>query len=103
MIPSRPDHHGNPTPDLRHRRVAQANSRPGEVRQLLYMAVVAAIMAMSARSIQWLRSDRRIPYRKVGHLVRFDQPIHLAWAMSTGLKEVSVSAMSAAAVNGRAG
>ena len=76
MIPSRPDHHRTPTPDLPQRRVAQANSRPVEVRQLLDMAVVAAIMAMSAHSIQWLRSERRIPYRKVGHLVRFDQPKH---------------------------
>jgi len=37
------------------------------------MPVVAAIMATSVRHIQRLVNERRIPYRKVGQSLRFDQ------------------------------
>jgi hypothetical protein len=40
------------------------------------MAVVAAIVATSVRRIQHLVSERRIPYRKVAHFVRFDRQDH---------------------------
>lgn len=54
-------------------------SRPAEVPQLLDMATVAATMATSVRHIQRLVSERRIPYLKVGHFVRFDQSELAAW------------------------
>ena len=47
--------------------------------QLLDMAAVAAIMATSVRHIQRLVSERRIPYIKVGHFVRFDESEVVAW------------------------
>jgi excisionase family DNA binding protein len=43
------------------------------------MQGVAAIMATSVRHIQRLVSERRIPYLKVGHFVRFDQAEIVAW------------------------
>ena len=43
------------------------------------MTAVAAIMATSVRHIQRLVSERRIPYIKVGHFVRFDQAEIVAW------------------------
>ena len=43
------------------------------------MAAVADIMATSVRHIQRLVSERRIPYLKVGHFVRFDQSEIIAW------------------------
>jgi len=36
-------------------------------------------MATSVRHIQRLVSERRIPYVKVGHFVRFDQAELTAW------------------------
>ena len=65
-------------------RVAPKTGRPrtsrlAEVPQLLDMATVAAIMATSVRHIQRLVSERRIPYVKVGHFVRFDQSELVAW------------------------
>jgi excisionase family DNA binding protein len=43
------------------------------------MAAVAALMATSVRHIQRLVSERRIPYLKVGHFVRFDQAEIVSW------------------------
>lgn len=55
------------------------NSSSAKVPQLLDMAAVADIMATSVRHIQRLVSERRIPYLKVGHFVRFDQSEIIAW------------------------
>lgn len=54
-------------------------SRSVEVPQLLDMAALAATMSTSVRHIQRLVSERRIPYVKVGHFVRFDQSEIVAW------------------------
>lgn len=57
--------------------------RRHDVPQLLDLRAVAGRLALSERHVRRLVSERRIPYLKVGHLLRFD-PIEIAeWLEAT--------------------
>jgi excisionase family DNA binding protein len=52
---------------------------PAPLPALLDIAALAAWLGTSPRHIRRLVAERRIPYLKVGHLIRFDPPEIHAW------------------------
>ena len=45
---------------------------PGLSRRLMDVETLATILGVGVRQVRWLVVERRIPYVKVGHYVRFD-------------------------------
>lgn len=51
----------------------QGTGRKAEQRPLLVMEDVAELLCVGVRHVRRLVAERRIPYLKWGHLLRFDQ------------------------------
>jgi excisionase family DNA binding protein len=60
-----------PTPDRQ--------DHPVELPRLLDITALAAHLGVNARHIRRLVAERRIPYIKWGHLIRFDPDEIAAW------------------------
>lgn len=55
------------------------HDRPTELPRLLDITTLASHLGVNARHIRRLVAERRIPYVKWGHLVRFDPDEIAAW------------------------
>jgi excisionase family DNA binding protein len=53
-----------------------------ELRKLLTVSEAAHLLSVKPRTIYAWVAERRIPYHKVGRLLRFDQTKLLAWMAS---------------------
>jgi excisionase family DNA binding protein len=59
--------------------VVQSAEGKGQRRELVGIEVVAGMLGVGVRHVRRLVADRRIPYLKWGHLLRFD-PVEIeAW------------------------
>jgi excisionase family DNA binding protein len=54
-------------------------ARPAELPRLLDITTLASHLGVNARHIRRLVAERRIPYIKWGHLIRFDPDEVAAW------------------------
>lgn len=54
-------------------------TRPVELPRLLDITTLASHLGVNARHIRRLVAERRIPYIKWGHLIRFDPDEVAAW------------------------
>jgi len=72
-----------PNPDVR-----RSTNAPG---RLLDMVEVADWLATTPRHVQRLVTERRIPFVKVGHFVRFDRADVTAWIEGQKTPEVGIA------------
>jgi excisionase family DNA binding protein len=56
-------------------------SRPSDSEKLLTVPEIAALLRVKPATIYVWVSKRLIPYRKVGHLTRFDRDEILRWTL----------------------
>lgn len=56
-----------------------SGTSPMDVRRLISVHAAAAYVGLSVYTIYTMVSQRRIPYVKVGRLVKFDVPMLDAW------------------------
>ncbi len=57
----------------------QSATNPIELPQLLDLTAVAALLGVETRHVRRLVAERRIPFVKRGHLLRFDPADIRAW------------------------
>lgn len=82
-----------PTPPLS---ATARGDRPGQLPRLVSIEAVAEHLGVSVRHVRRLVYERRIPYVKWGHLVRFDVDDVNAW-----VAESRVAAVDPAPPGGR--
>ena len=77
--------HTSPRPSTTHR------SRPGQLPRLVSIEAVAEHLGVSVRHVRRLVYERRIPYVKWGHLLRFDVDDVNAWVAGSRIAAVDPS------------
>jgi excisionase family DNA binding protein len=78
-----------------HRKARQAEQRP-----LLGIAEVAELLGVGVRHVRRLVADRRIPYLKWGHLLRFD-PVEIEGWLDEARRPVKPEVVAMPAIHVR--
>ncbi len=75
---------------------ARRDTRPrGELPRLVSIEQIAEHLGVSVRHVRRLVFERRIPYVKWGHLVRFDIDEVIAWVTSSRVAAVNDATIGA--------
>ena len=64
---------------MSQRIVEQSRKTPGQESRLLTPEQCAAFLQIEVNTLYVMKSQGRIPYRKVGHLLRFDLEEIVEW------------------------
>ena len=64
---------------MSQRIIEQVKKTPVQVSRLMTPEQCAAFLQIEVNTLYVMKSQRRIPYRKVGHLLRFDLQEIVEW------------------------
>ena len=90
MSPASPRRSDGVGPGGKARPVPAEESGPTPPVQLLDMEDIARWLATSPRHVQRLVTERRIPFLKIGHFVRFDKQDVASWIEDQKLSDSSL-------------